>query len=203
MKKQLFFLIALTLPVFTFSQSISTLKNGGLFDCKYLNVKSKNLYSNHSKNRNIISTTAGKEINSNFRYGSTLKPENDKDLSLNQVYQDKIKQYTKMKNTGIGLGAGGAIITVVGIFLASNADWEQVENEDSMNSNNTTYNTTSGSGIAGVLCIIGGVSMGVTGIILGTIGSNNVKKYQNKLKKVSVNISYTQKQRGFTLAYRF
>jgi len=165
------------------------LKNGKRLDhCKIIREDSTNVYFQLKKDGIKISTFANKESIQDYKYGTTLEritlpisEDNPKEF-----YQWKIYKYTKMKNTGTVFGIGGAALTIVGIILASNADWTEVDN----NTNNSVgysknYNTSNASGFAGVLMIAVGVPISITGITLGTIGSRNVKKYREKLNNIS------------------
>lgn len=203
-KKQLFFLVVFMIPMFAFTQDLVTLKNGKTYyDCKITKEDSVYVYFQFKKNGSILSTYASKDQIESYKYGNLNQSVLSEQPSDNELYQYKINKYSKMRNTGTVLGVGGGILTVVGIVLVSNADWDQQTTSDEYGNTNSNYNTTSGSGIAGVFCIVGGVSIGTVGIIIGTIGSKSVKKYQAKMKNVSFNFNCTPKQQGFVLSYRF
>ena len=128
----------------------------------------------------------------------------DPDYNLNErrakTYQQKIESYTKLKRTGIGLGLAGGVLSVTGIVMVSNADWETTPNSYGGGSSKTTNDS---EGVTGVLMLLVGVPLAATGIVLGSIGSSKVRKYREKLEDVSLNIDYSQQNKGFTLCYRF
>ena len=199
MKKQILFFLAIMIPAFAFTQDLVTLKSGRTFyKCKILKEDSLNVYIQVNK----ISTFANKKDIQTYLYDYKAHMDAFEEQSPRDFYAYKISKYTRMKKTGIGLGVSGGALAVIGLFLVSNADWEQVDNNTST-SVGTSYNTTSASGMVGVLCIIGGVATSTVGIILGSRGSKYVKKYQEKLKHVSLNLIYNSERRGFALRYRF
>ena len=122
----------------------------------------------------------------------------------NDFYQRKVVKFTKMRNTGIGLGIGGAVLTVAGIVMVSQAKWtKQTDDYGYQNNNNSNYTTTDGSGVVGLFSIIVGVPMAVSGIVLGSIGSSKVNYYRQKLNGLSFKVNYTKDVKGLTLAYDF
>jgi hypothetical protein len=115
------------------------------------------------------------------------------------LYQSKVEKFKKMRNGGIAMTIGGAVLTAVGIASVSNADWHQ---ETDYNGNQQ-YTTNDGSAVAGMFAIAGGVTLVSGGIVLAIIGNNKMKKYQQKLNGLSFNFKCTPQQKGFVLSYRF
>src|SRR5690606_38219715 len=82
-----------------------------------------------------------------------------------ELYAKKVRSYTKMQNFGLGMGVGGGLLTIAGIVMISNAEWETTTY------NGTTNTTTSDSdGIAGLVFVCAGVPLTITGTVLGIIG---------------------------------
>jgi hypothetical protein len=211
MKKQFFVIIMMLIPASAFSQDIIILKSSQRFDnCKIIKEDSLNVYFQFKNDGyRMIDTFANKKVIQDYHYGkkeesvipaSILENENSKEL-----YKMKIYKFAKLKNTGMALGIGGGVLTMVGIILVSNASWKEVQTNNSMgyNTNNTSYETNDANGIVGILMIFNGVPIGITGIILGTIGSKNVKKYQEKLNNISFNVICKPQQQGLSMSYRF
>jgi len=117
----------------------------------------------------------------------------------NDLYRSKIESYTKLKNTGTIMAATGACLTVGGIILVSNADWSTTEDIYG----NTTLNTVDGKGLLGVTGIIVGIPLGVTGIVLNSIGKRKVKYYRDKLENVNLGYFQYGQQKGITVAIKF
>lgn len=126
----------------------------------------------------------------------------DPDYKLNErrseLYSRKITTYSKMRKVGLGLGLAGGVLTVAGVSLVSSADWETTSYGGS-----TSTTTTDSEGVAGLLMLVVGVPLAVTGIVLGSIGSAKVKSYSKKLNGLSFNIDYTPHRKGVILTYRF
>jgi len=116
-----------------------------------------------------------------------------------QMYQSKVQSYTKMKKTGSTLAIVGGGLTIVSTILVASADWEETENYHG----ETQYNTTDGSGVAGIVGLVIGVPMAVTGIILNSVGNRKLKYYQDKLDNVKLTSFQQGKQAWITLAIKF
>lgn len=119
--------------------------------------------------------------------------------SEQMMYQSKVQSYTKMKKTGSTLAIVGGGLTVASIILVASADWEETENYHG----ETQYNTTDGSGVAGIVGLVIGVPMAVTGIILNSVGNRKMKYYQDKLSRVKLTSFQQGQQAGITLAIKF
>ena len=114
-------------------------------------------------------------------------------------YQSKVQSYTKMKRTGSTLAIVGAGVSVVSTILVASADWEETEDYNGQ----TQYNTTDGSGALGIVGLVIGVPMAVTGIILNSVGNRKLKYYQEKLDNVKLTSFHQGQQNGITLAISF
>lgn len=121
-----------------------------------------------------------------------------KSKSEENLYKSKIERYRNMRNVGIGLGAGGAVLTTVGIVMLSNADWVE---DPSASGTYTTDDT--GSAAGGIFCLVTGIPLLSTGAILGGISNYKLRQYQRKLKGMTLNFKYTRHHRGVALTYCF
>ncbi|MBI9063705.1 MAG: hypothetical protein JEZ14_17120 [Marinilabiliaceae bacterium] len=115
------------------------------------------------------------------------------------MYQSKVQSYTKMKKTGSTMAIVGGGLTVVSTVLLASADWEKTETY----TGETQYNTTDGSGVLGIVGLVIGVPMAVTGIILNSVGNRKMKYYQDKLSNVKLSSFQQGQQAGITLAIKF
>lgn len=114
------------------------------------------------------------------------------------LYERKVASYTKMKRVGTSLGLAGGVLTVSGIALVSSANWET-----HTYNGNTSTTTTDSEGITGLLMLVVGVPLAVTGIVLGTIGARKTKSYQERLNKLSFNLDCSPNKTGVAFTYRF
>jgi uncharacterized membrane protein len=117
---------------------------------------------------------------------------------LEPRYLRKIESYRKLRNTGFTLGVIGTALTVTGIVMISNTDWQKQSNNGS-----TTYVSNDSKGLVGILATIVGVPLLATGSVLGGIGAHKMKQYSKKLDNVSLHLNCTPNQQGFALTYRF
>ena len=98
-----------------------------------------------------------------------------------------------MKNVGIGLTIGGAVLTIVGINSMSNAvatDPDLVTDEGASKF------------AVGYLATILGVTATGGGITLWAIGASKKRSYTTKLNSISLNLNPAPR-RMVSLAYRF
>jgi hypothetical protein len=120
-------------------------------------------------------------------------------LLQKQLYERKIASYSKLKTSGAVMGVCGGALTVIGVYLVSNATWET-----HVDYYGNTQTTTSDPGAAmGIVSIAAGIPIAVTGIVLGSIGNKKVKYYRKKLDHISVDYKIRSNQQQFTIAYRF
>ncbi|NVO18789.1 MAG: hypothetical protein HXX13_03765 [Bacteroidetes bacterium] len=109
------------------------------------------------------------------------------------LFRRKISQYNGMKNAGIGLTVGGAVLVVVGISTFSNA---VAEDPDLVTEN------AAGKATLGLLCTeLGCVAFG-GGVVLWAVGGSKKSKYIKKLNALSLNLKPNPYQ-TLSLAYRF
>ena len=114
--------------------------------------------------------------------------------------EQKIEHYTKMKKTGTGLTIAGGVLTIVGIALASSANYQTTTNGYGQQ----TYTSNDPNAVGGVLCLLGGLGMAGAGIPLWAVGSSRVKKYTAQLNTVSLNLKLTPSgQAGVGFTYSF
>ncbi len=114
------------------------------------------------------------------------------------LYQSKIESYTKLKKAGNTIGIVGGGLTLMGVALATSANWETTTDEYGFQTVNT--NT---SGAIGVLSICFGVPLAITGIVLNSNGKRKVAEYTKKLENIDVGYYEQGLQKGLTLAIRF
>lgn len=115
------------------------------------------------------------------------------------MYERKVETYTKLKKTGTVLAVSGAALTLGGLVLVSSADWETQTGP----AGQTQTTSSDSEGIAGVLMLVTGIPITVTGVILGTIGAKKSREYQERIQRLSLNVKYNQHYKGIVLAYRF
>lgn len=115
-----------------------------------------------------------------------------------ELYKYKIKSYSKLKTNGVTMGTIGGGLTAAGIFLVSNGEWEEQNN-----GSGTTYHSKSSEATGGLVLLMVGIPLTITGFILGSIGHNKVKHYKNKLNNVNVGYYQHNKFKGVTMAMRF
>jgi|SRR6185437_13899634 len=126
-----------------------------------------------------------------------------------QIYERKVRTYTKMKHWGIGLLAGGGFAVVTGIVLvAVNPPDNTTVNNNynnnyyyNYNNNATTTDNPNGAWVAGVLLIETGAFAVIPGIILTAIGAKKVNQYKTKLSGLSLGLA--PKGKGLSLTYTF
>jgi len=118
----------------------------------------------------------------------------------NKAYLEmKLAKYAKMKKKGTILLIPGGVFTVGGIVLLANADWTSTSDVYG----NTSYSSSDPSAFAGLLCTLAGVALTTTGAVMAIVGSNNQKKYTDRLKNLSFTPLVKPNQAGFMLTYRF
>lgn len=115
-----------------------------------------------------------------------------------QLYEQKVQSFTKMKRTGLSLTVAGVASTIIGSVMVSNAEWESQSS-----STGTSVTSNDPNAIVGSLLIGAGIGITVPGIILGTIGNNKSKEYNEKLQRLDVGINYKPNNKGLAISYRF
>lgn len=110
-----------------------------------------------------------------------------------QLYLHKVEKFTNMRNAGVGLTIGGAILTIVGISSMSKAVAEDPN----------LYTDESNSKFAiGYLVTALGVTATGGGITLWAIGGSKRRSYLNRLNSLSLNLNPSP-YHMVSLAYRF
>lgn len=127
-----------------------------------------------------------------------LSPLQASEYSRDYLEQRK-KKFQGMKTTGAVMGVSGVALLVGGILLASNADWETQETT----TGGTQTTTQDPSGAFGLLFIGSGISLGITGAILGGIGSRKVKQYDALLQSSALNFELGEQRKALRLSYSF
>lgn len=129
---------------------------------------------------------------------ATLSVNSFGQIDNKQLYEQKVHSFTKMKRTGVSLTVAGVASTILGIVMVSNAEWET---QSSSYGSSTTSNDP--NAIVGSLLIGAGVGLTVPGVILGVIGNNKSKEYNEKLQRLNVGINYKPNNKGLVFSYRF
>jgi len=122
---------------------------------------------------------------------------NAKEYSKEEL-EARLEKFKKMKRNGYVMTGVGVGFMLAGFIMMQSADWEK--ESDGMNTN---YNTSDSEGGVGILLFAPGIPLTVVGIILGSIGSNKTKRYQELLDKVSVsgNVTKDQVKVGISVAF--
>jgi len=97
------------------------------------------------------------------------------DQEKRQLYENKVLSYNRLKNTGAALAIGGGLGTIGGIVLVANSDLDTDPYDD--------------QGNLGVLLITVAIPVFVTGIVLGIIGGNKTREYEEKLHRLSAGVN--------------
>jgi len=109
------------------------------------------------------------------------------------LYESKIHQFTNMRNAGVGLTIGGAILTIVGISSMSNA----IAADPDLATDAGVSKFTTGYWVTML-----GVTAAGGGITLWAIGGSKIRSYTKKLNSVSLNLNPSP-YHLVSLAYRF
>ncbi len=133
---------------------------------------------------------------------STLFTSVNAQVDSRELYQHKVKVYTRMKNAGWTMsGIGGGLIIAGTALIISLPDnyWYADYEED-------TYYDIPGDelvAIGGIMCLGIGVGLLAGGITVGSIGTHKLRQYKTKLDNLSIAPVISPKVQGFTLVYRF
>jgi hypothetical protein len=126
-------------------------------------------------------------------------------IDQSQLYQNKIKNFTRMRNAGWAMaGVGGGFATAGGVLLISLPDgyWNDDYNNDQVDESGQDIGEVI-QVLTGVVFLGVGVGLMAGGITMGSISSGKIKKYQGKLDNLSIGIICTPNKQGFSLVYRF
>ena len=116
------------------------------------------------------------------------------------LYMRKAEKYRKMQNAGAVLTVGGAILTVVGFVTLQNSSITTTQPVGGSGQSQTTVEGHPFEGMAAFLLGNGGLGAGIP---LWIIGSNNHRKYTQKLEGVSFKLNLTPQKSGIALTYKF
>jgi hypothetical protein len=177
------------------SQQVIKLKNGG----KYIaNIKSQSddtlVYQLLSKPK-ITQWVLMNEVD-NIKNLKTGRKIILVDTIPDKKREERYYQNRELRNIGLGLVIGGAVVTGLGLALFipaaseefqmfSSAEWAQ----DQMIS-------------GAIITAIGGAGL-LTGIILSTAGSTKMKKYSKKHHEIYLDFKCAPGQQGLSLVCRF
>ncbi|MGK7392453.1 MAG: hypothetical protein ACNS60_19015 [Candidatus Cyclobacteriaceae bacterium M2_1C_046] len=118
------------------------------------------------------------------------KSQNERDETY---YRYKIESFHKMQRVGIMMGVSGGAMTILGATVISAAN----NNTEMDGSDRTTL------GAFGVASIIVGVPLGITGIVIGTIGSRKLKETKERLNELKLESYADPNVQGLVLKYKF
>ena len=109
-------------------------------------------------------------------------------------YEQKIVRYNKLKNAGVALAIGGAVLTVVGVAVLANSTVETDPYGNTINDDNLFIGAYAlGFGMAGI----------GAGIPLAIIGSNKKKQYQRNINSLTFRFNAKPNNTGLVLTYKF
>ncbi len=124
----------------------------------------------------------------------TFAQQQHKPTSEEMLYLSKITKYKRMKNTGVALTLGGAVLFGVGVSGLSHLT----------TTTNAYGQTTTNGNVAGPLVAyllgIGGIGAGIP---LWIIGGKSQRKYTQKMDNLRMGLSMDNQQTGFSLTYQF
>ncbi len=113
--------------------------------------------------------------------------------------QVKQRKFTKMKTTGIIMGLIGTGMFIGGIVMASNGEWETTTD----NFGNQQTNAKDGLAAGGLVTLVVGLPLGVTGWILTGIGAKKEAQYKALLQDVSLRLEYHENRKGIRLSFAY
>ncbi|NOU45993.1 MAG: hypothetical protein HOO86_02915 [Bacteroidales bacterium] len=126
---------------------------------------------------------------SHFTLQAQVQDQNKKKF----LYESKVQKFNTMRNAGIVLTIGGAVLTIAGISTMSNAI---ADDPDMVTDAGTSKFLT------GYLCTALGLTASGGGIVLWAIGGAKKRSYTQKLNSLSLNLNPAPRQM-VSLAYRF
>ena len=103
-----------------------------------------------------------------------------------------------MKSTGTVIVVAGGVLTAIGVGLVATADWKTTNTATSSNAT-----TTDETGIMGIACLVVGVPLTVTGIVVALVGAKNAKHYQRALDGMALNVKCTPQYAAVSYVYKF
>lgn len=118
------------------------------------------------------------------------KSQSEKDEAF---YLYQIESYHKMQKAGLMMGISGGAMTIFGSAMISAAN----------NNSELEHNDRTSLGVIGVISIVVGVPIGITGIVISTIGSRKLKQNKGKLEQLSIDTYADPNVQGVALKYRF
>ena len=124
-------------------------------------------------------------------------------VNQKDFYNQKINRFNHMKNSGIGITVGGAILTIVGVGLVIDGAHKETvyeQNYDPYTSDDSTDGA--GEALLGVCVVYLGICAEIPGVLLWSIGSAKKHKYMKKLNAVTLNLNPDIHQ-SLTLTYKF
>lgn len=116
-------------------------------------------------------------------------------VPFQRIDQSCLRYYT-IKNTGLGLAIGGAVVTGLGLALTIPA-----ANQFHLFGGHPEW-VDEQLAAGAIITFIGAAEL-ITGIILATSGSSKLRRCQEGIKGVSFDLKYTPEVKGISLKYRF
>lgn len=111
------------------------------------------------------------------------------------LYVQKYEKFKRMRNTGIPMMIVGGVMSVVGISQMASAEYTT-----DMYGNKTSDDPAA---VRGAMLFLIGAPVCGTGTVLTIIGSSRMKKYNQKLEGLSLNLKTAPMQAGLALTYKF
>jgi hypothetical protein len=116
-----------------------------------------------------------------------------------EALEAKLHSFTKLRNAGFSMAAGGGALLILGIVLVSTAKFETKQD---FNGNDQRI-TNDPQWPVGFLSIVASVPLAITGFVLGGVGNTKVQAYRARLGEVSLDLDLNPARKGMGLAYHF
>ncbi len=115
-----------------------------------------------------------------------------------EYFEKKISHYKEMQKKGKTYQIIGGVSALVGIVSMSAAEWDCYSY-----GMGGSCDSDDPKAVVGALCLIGGISFGVTGVIYSSIGIKKIRQYKRIIENLSIGISPNSKTFEFQLVYKF
>jgi hypothetical protein len=115
-----------------------------------------------------------------------------------QELRGKVASFTKMRNAGIGLLAGGGVGVIVGAAMIASANGVAYYSYDS----NTGESGNMTGGIGADIAVLG-VALTVAGIVLTSIGAKKSREYSERANAQHCRLEVEISPNAVELVYRF
>ena len=113
----------------------------------------------------------------------------------------KLARYSKMKKNGTRLAAAGVGLTLAGIWMTAASGYDPLYNGYPFGIGVSLPDKPLET--AGVISLLSGVGMMGSGVPLGIIGSVKSRRYEERLKTISLNMRISQQRAAVGLTFTF